>query len=176
MFNRSLSIWNRTRFGVFQGEIEFPVYFFLSLNVNLLRLNSVPLRPSPSPHRRRNNKHLVLAAVLFIVRAIIIFTLSHTGHIKITKCPIIATERQKAAEELSCRYLDRKAVGSSCRCSIARGLPPSPQENNNNLLLSFSLPPRSLWRCLLNFNQTFKRFYRFHSIDMLPELLESWLG
>lgn len=92
-----LSTSIRTGF-LFQGNIEFPVYFFLSFNVNLFRLNSVPSLP---PHllsfmrREENNKHLVLAAVLFIVLpSLSLHSLTNRTH-KVTKCPIIVTENKK---------------------------------------------------------------------------------
>lgn len=113
----------------FQGEIEFPVYFFLlpTFDVNLFRLNStfphfdskhIPF-PAPDGECRRRERQTaqVLASTFIYCIAIIIFTLPNTGHIKITKCPIIVTEKQ------SCRLSwSNSLAGLSSRVLQLRGI------------------------------------------------------
>lgn len=68
---------------VLQGEIEFPVYFISPLagafNVNLFStfcpVSNEVLMQGEKWNVNDNNKHLVQASSLFIVLAIIIFTL-----------------------------------------------------------------------------------------------------
>lgn len=72
--------------------------------------------------------------------------------------------REQKAKELFCRYLDRRAVvSSSCR-SIARVLFPQATFNFTIIFSCFFLTTAFL-DGFYNFNQSFKRFKRFLSID-----------
>lgn len=136
----------------------FPLPTF---DVNLFRLNSAFTLPHfdgkhiPFPARRQSAEGerqtaQVLASSFIYCIAIIIFTLSNTGHIKITKCPIIVTEKQSKAKELSTVILI-ELVGWAIDARVA-----SPGHNfgNHNNLLAFTSSPQLCW-WLLNFNQNF---------------------
>lgn len=71
--------------------------------------------------------------------------------------------REQKAKELFCRYLDRRAVvSSSCR-SIARVL--FPQATFNFTIIFSCFLTTAFLDGFYNFNQSFKRFKRFLSID-----------
>jgi hypothetical protein len=127
-------------------------------------------------HLGENNEHLVLAVAFIYCMAIIIFTLSHKGHIKITtKRPIIVTENKTQSREKrkNCRVviLIESEVCSNARVVFFLPLGHSSTiENNNNLpfhlIASFSDGPTNIVDGLF-FNETsikllnaFKDFHR----------------